>query len=119
MNLGDIRQFVEQEIASYIYTVPPNAVGQPMSNDWVTSQLGQMRASLVTPIWRMVAIRDTIEQMKSSEPELRQCALVADDCQGYELYYDPVENEFMLACSGEPPTSMNVRGDAVGCFMAR
>lgn len=81
--------------------------------------LSEMRIALVEPRWATVQIRDTIEQINAAMPLLRECVLVADDREGYELYYDPEEKEFFLAYSGNPPTTFNVRGDAVGCFMAR
>ena len=49
---------------------------------------------------------------------IRQCVLVAADGEGFELYYDPADEEFVLAM-GDPPRTIGVRGDAVGCFMAR
>jgi hypothetical protein len=120
MDLAALRATVEREIATYTYVVPPGTIGQPMPDEWVTSQLAEMRSALVAPTWKAVAIRDTIEQMRSEvEPELRQCILIADDRKGYELYFDPTAGEYVLAYSGDPPTTFNVRGDAVGCFMAR
>jgi hypothetical protein len=119
VNLGVLRQSLEQEIASYVYIVSSGAVGQPMPGSWVEAQLAELSASLVEPVWRAVAIRDTFEQTTQAQSELRQCVLVADDRNGHELYYDPVASEYVLAYSGSPPTTFNVRGDAVGCFMAR
>lgn len=120
MDLQALRAEVENEIASYTYAVPEGAVGRPMSPEWVSSQLAEMQSALVEPIWKAVAIRDTVEQMKSQDqPEMRQCVLVANDRKGYELFFDPQQAEYVLAYSGDPPTTFNVRGDAVGCFMAR
>lgn len=120
MDLVALRKSLEQQIASYVYEVPQGAVGRPMASEWVVSQLTEMRSALVEPSWRGVAIRDSVAQaLGEQEPELRQCVLVADDQNGYELFYDPLEKNYVLAYSGEPPTTFNVRGDAVGCFMAR
>ncbi len=120
MDLQALQTKVEQEIAGYSYVASAGAVGQPMSAAWVSSQLEEMRNALVKPEWKAVAIRDTVEQIKSEvQPEMRQCVLVANDRNGYELYFDPQHGEFVLAYSGNPPTTFNVRGDAVGCFMAR
>ena len=59
-------------------------------------------------------------QLRGEAPaDVRECFLVADDKEGYELYFDPTSNDFVLAYSGNPPSTFNVRGDAVGCFMAR
>ena len=120
MDFDQLRDSVESEIDSYIYAVPCGALGQPMSDEWICSQLAEMRAALVQPRWGTILVRDTAEQMSGAvAPELRQCVLVADDRNGYQLYYDPPAEEFVLARSGEPPVTFNVRGDAVGCFMAR
>jgi hypothetical protein len=91
-----------------------------MPDKWVAAQLAEMRQALVEPAWRTIAICETVQQMRGeAAPALRKCILVANDQKGYELYFDPLQNEFVLAYSGNPPTTFNVRGDAVGCFMAR
>jgi hypothetical protein len=120
MDFSELRDLVEGEIDSYIYAVPCGALGLPMSDEWVCSQLAEMRAALVEPRWGTILVRDTAEQMSGeASAELRECILVADDRNGYQLYYDPADDDFVLARSGEPPVTFNVRGDAVGCFMAR
>jgi hypothetical protein len=120
MNPLELRPTIEQEIDSYIYQHHPQAIGTPMPEEWVTRQLAEMRAALVEPVLRTVSIRDSLAQIRGEEvPIVRECFLVADDKAGYELYYDPTSNDFVLAYSGEPPSTFNVRGDAVGCFMAR
>jgi len=120
MELEELKREIEEEINSYVYEVPDGALGRPMPDEWVKEQLTQFRKALVEPEWRNINIRDTVEQMRGeAEPVLRKCVLVADDREGYELYFDPEENNFVLAYSGNPPTTFNVRGDAVGCFMAR
>ena len=118
LNLEELQRFVMDELDSYRYEVPEGALGRPHSDAWVERQLGEMRAALVTPEWRVVEKRDTFEEMNQFPPELRQCVLVADDPEGHELYYDPLEEDFVLAL-GDPPQTFGVRGDAVGCFMAR
>jgi hypothetical protein len=120
MDLIALRTAVEDEIENYVYEIHPEATGQPLSQEWVGAQLAAMRASLVQPIWRDIRIRDSYEQvMGTAECEIRSCVLVADDQEGYELYFDPAQGNFVLAYSGNPPVTFNVRGDAVGCFMAR
>jgi hypothetical protein len=120
MNFTDLRRQIEAEIATYVYAVPDGAVGAPMPAAWVVAQLKELQSALVDPVLRVIAVKDSIEQaLGRAEPELRECVLVADDHEGYELYYDPAEDNFVLAYSGSPPTTFNVRGDAVGCFMAR
>lgn len=91
-----------------------------MPQEWVTQQLAEMRAALVDPVLRSIEIRDSVAQLRGEAPPgVRECFLVADDKAGYELYFDPASNDFVLAYSGNPPSTFNVRGDAVGCFMAR
>jgi hypothetical protein len=77
-----------------------------------------LRAALVKPEWRVVSKRDTFEEVERDTPKLRQCALVAEDDE-FQLYYDPLDEEFCLASFGDPPETFGVRGDAVGCFMSR
>jgi hypothetical protein len=118
MDTRNLRRTIEQEIDSYTYQQLA-AVGAPMPQEWETQQLAAMRAALVEPVPRLVAIRDTVAQMRGeAAPLMRECFLVADDREGYELYFDPESNDFVLAYSGNPPSTFNVHGDAVGCFMA-
>jgi hypothetical protein len=121
VDLGALRRYVESQIDGYIYVVPEGAVGQPMGQDWLKAGLQKMRESLVDPYWIDVRIGDTWEQihMRVEELEMRRCAVVADDREGTLLLWDPVTGEFVLASnhSGQLGT-FNVRGDAVGCFLA-
>lgn len=119
MNLAALRSLVEREIDTYVYEVPGECIGTPCSSEWVATQLTQMRASLVEPRWVTVQFKDSLEQINAAAPSLHECVLIADDHEGYELYYDPEAKEFVLAYSSNPPVTFNVRGDAVGCFMAR
>jgi hypothetical protein len=120
MNPLDLRHTIEREIDSYVYQRHPQALGTPLPQEWVTRQLAEMRAALVEPVLRAVSIRDSVAQLRDEEPPIvRECFLVADDKEGYELYFDPTSSDFVLAYSGDPPSTFNVRGDAVGCFMAR
>jgi hypothetical protein len=120
MNLTDLRSQVEAEIASYVYEVPDGAVGRPMPSEWVESQLAEFRSALVAPVWREIVIADSVQQMLGKEkPEHRECVLVADDRQGYQVFYDPQHKDFVLTYSDKTPPTAFLRGDAVGCFMAR
>lgn len=120
MDLIALRAAVENELENYVYEIHPEAMGQPLPQEWVDAQLAAMRAALVQPIWRDIRIQDSYEQvMGTAECEIRPCVLVADDREGYELYFDPAQGNFVLAYSGNPPVTFNVRGDAVGCFMSR
>jgi len=116
VNLDEVEQFVLGEIESYRYEVSEGALGRPLADERVNRLLADMRAALVEPKWETVVIRDTPEGPPLEPHEQRQCILVADDRNGYELFYDPSEKEFFLADGGG---SIGVWGDAVGCFMAQ
>lgn len=120
MDLVALRAAVENEIENYVYEVHPEAIGQPLPQEWIDAQLAEMRVALVQPVWRDIRIQASYEQARGTTGcETRPCVLVADDREGYELYFDPTQGNFVLAYSGNPPVTFNVRGDAVGCFMAR
>jgi hypothetical protein len=120
MDLVALRKAVESEIDSYVYEVPEGSVGTPLSNDWVEAKLRTMRASLVEPSWASIGIGDSVEQITGKAPiEQQLCVLIADDKAGYQLYYDPKENNFVLAYAGDGAPTSFLRGDAVGCFIAR
>jgi hypothetical protein len=119
MDIGSLRTFVETEIVRYVYVAPQGAVGKPMPAEWVSAQLAEFRQALVQPRWQAVKLHDTADQIDANPPILRQCVLIADDRKGIHLYYDPEQNDFVLAFAGDPPTTFMVRGDAVGCFMSR
>jgi len=58
--------------------------------------------------------------IKDFEGPRRKCAAIADDGKGMLLLFDPTEDSFVLAESGSKGlTTFGVRGDAVGCFLAR
>jgi hypothetical protein len=119
VDLEALEQSVLHEVDSYRDEIPGDAaLGRPWAPEKVDQLLDEMRAALVKPEWRVVAIRDTFEQVDRNAPERRRCALVADDGHTYELYYDPREEEFVLAM-GAPPETIGVRGDPVGCWAAR
>lgn len=120
MNLTELRLQIEAEIASYEYEIPEGAIGRPMPGEWVATQLAEFKSALVEPIWREIVIGDSVQQMLGeAETELRECVLVADDRDGYQLYYDPLQENFVLAYSFNTPPTAFLRGDVVGCFMAR
>ncbi len=119
LNLDELERFVLDEIESYRYEVPEGAIGRAFSSEKVERMLAEMRALLVKPDWQIVEIRDTWEQMHLDAPELRECVLVADDPESHAMYYDPIEEDFVLTMGDHPPQTFGVRGDAVGCFFAR
>jgi hypothetical protein len=120
IDLSLLRQRVEKEIATYHYDFPDNAVGTPWTDAAIQSGLEQFRASLLEPYWTEVEIRDTFEQVGMIAGPRRRCVAVADDGKGILLLFDPAEHSFVLAeRSSTGLTTFGVRGDAVGCFLAR
>lgn len=120
--LSDLRVRVEDEIDAYAYTAGERGIGRPMSQSAVDEQLSAMRDSLVDPYWAEVEQRDTFDQvgMPPGAAPQRRCAVVAEDRNGVLLLFDPDENSFALAQrSGLRLTTFGVRGDAVGCWLAR
>ena len=120
VDLSRLRQRVENEIETYVYEFPDNAIGNPWSDAAIQQGLAKFRASLVEPYWSEVEIRDTFEQVGMTAGPRRECAAVADDGKGMLLLFDPAEDSFVLAERGSTGLiTFGVRGDAVGCFLAR
>ncbi|MFZ0318460.1 MAG: hypothetical protein WAL56_04985 [Candidatus Sulfotelmatobacter sp.] len=118
--LLELRRKVEEDIRSYVYAFPDNAIGIRWTDAKVADGLAQMRASLIDPYWAVVELRDTFDQVRMSNPDYRKCAAIADDGKGMVLLFDPVEESFVLAQrSATGLTTIGVRGDCVGCFLAR
>jgi hypothetical protein len=118
--LSRLRREVEYEIDNYVYEVPDDAIGKPTAEAAIAEGLAQMRSSLVEPYWAEVQIRDTFEQIGMSVVARHRCAVVADDRKGFLLTFDLAEGSFLLAQRGETGLiTFGVRGDAVGCFLAR
>ncbi|HEY8104254.1 MAG TPA: hypothetical protein VIE18_07040 [Gaiellaceae bacterium] len=116
VNLDELERVVLDEISSYRYEVSDGALGRPLSSEKVELHLAEMRAALVKPEWRLVD-RSNTGAVARGLAQPRRCALVAED-DTFQLYYDPLEGEYALA-TGEPPATIGVEGDAVGCWMAR
>jgi hypothetical protein len=120
VDLSRLRQRVEKEIETYVYDLPDNAIGNPWSDAAIQQGLATFRASLIEPYWTEVEIRDTFAQVGMIAGPRRKCAAVADDGKGILLLFDPAEDSFVLAeRGGTGLTTFGVRGDSVGCFLAR
>ena len=120
VDLTALRRVVENEIENYQYSTSTGMIGNPWTEERVRLELAVMKASVVTPYWTDVELRDTIEQFAPAAAPSQRCVIVADDLKGTLLAFDPVEREFMLAVRHKGVLlSIGVRGDAVGCFMAR
>jgi hypothetical protein len=120
MDLEALRRAVESEIEAYEYSVPPGTVGNRIPADRIRAKLAAMRRALVEPYWAEVEIRDTFEQVSSDTGPRVKCAIVADDGSDSVLVFDPTQDEFLIAVRHNGGLwSIGVRGDAVGCFIAR
>lgn len=118
--LSSLRRRVEKDIEAYFYERPDDAIGNAWTDQAVQKGLAQFRASLVEPYWAEVEIHDTFNQVSMTVAPRRRCVVIADDGKGMLLLFDPVERSFVLAeGGGSGLTTFGVRGDAVGCFLAR
>ena len=122
MNLAELRKFVEAEIDSYVYEVPEGAIGNRMSDEWVQTQLIEAKESVVEPYVEKMWLQDTYEQIKDKDNKIiQELLVVADDKKDFIVFYDQENKEFGLANStcSEIKVTIGVRGDFIGCFMAR
>ena len=122
MNIDSLKKFVETEIKEYVYSVPEGAIGQKMNDEWVKTQLIEASKSVVEPYLERMWLQDTYEQIKDKDNKIiEELWVVADDQEGFKVFYDQKNKEFGLANSvcNETTITIGVRGDFVGCFMAR
>jgi hypothetical protein len=120
MDLHLLRRTVESEIENYQCPSSPNSIGTPWSDQKIATELAVMRAAILEPYWVEVELRDTLEQIDAERETRRACVVVADDRDGTLLAFDPTENRFVLVVRCETGLiTIGVRGDAVGCLMAR
>lgn len=113
-----LRRDVERQIAEYVYEVPAGAVGTPLAAEEIRADLETMRLCLVEPRWEEVNICNP-EEARIGVGSRRMCVTMAED-EGYVLVFDPAENEYHLAWRSDHGLgTWGVRGDAVGCFIAR
>jgi hypothetical protein len=114
-----LRREVERQISEYVYQVPRGAIGTPLPADEIRADLKLMRLCLVEPRWEEVDICNTPQEAKTGMGNRRKCVTMAED-KGYVLVFDQVGNEYYLAWRGERGLgTWGIRGDAVGCFIAR
>jgi len=114
-----LRRETERQISEYVYQVPAGAIGTPLPSDEIRDSLNQMRLCLTEPLWEEVHIRNTPEEIRAGEGASRMCVTMAEE-EGYVIVFDPVEEDNHLAWRSEHGLgTWGVRGDAVGCFLAR
>ena len=114
-----LRSELEHEIAGYVYEVPAGAIGSPLSADVIRSYLNSMRLCLVEPHWEEVNVCNTSEESWTGVGIKRKCVTMAED-ESYVLVFDPIDEQYHLAWRSESGLgTWSVRGDGVGCFIAR
>jgi len=114
-----LRHKVELQISEYVYEVPTGAIGTRLSPDQIRADLELMRLCLIEPRWEEVNICTTPEEIRTGIGSTRPCVTMAEDA-GHVLVFDLASNEFYLAWRSELGLgTWGIRGDAVGCFIAR
>ena len=118
IDLAELGVEVRQELDNY--PVPParhpDLVGSALPAEWFERSLAEMRDALVEPYITEAIWFDTVTKERVSRP----IAVVADDQGAHVIALDFEGDEFELFFrSDDALHSMNVRGDAVGCFLAR
>jgi hypothetical protein len=114
-----LRRELEHQVAGYVYEVPAGAMGKPLPVDEISSLLNAMRLCLVQPCWEEVNICNTPQESWTGVGVRRMCVTMAED-KGYVLVFDPVDEQYHLAWrSVDGLGTWGVRGDGVGCFIAR
>lgn len=117
--LQRLRRDVERQISAYVYQLPAGALGTPLKPEEIRSGLDEMRRCLVEPRWEEVVICNTPEEIRTANGVSRKCVTMAED-EGYALVFDPLEKEYHLAWRSERGLgTWGIRGDAIGCFLAR
>jgi hypothetical protein len=118
IDLAKLRVAVQQELDDYPVPPPrhPDLVGSALPAEWFERGLAEMREALVEPYVTEAVWFDSVAQQQVSRP----VAVVADDQGAHVIALDIEGDEFELFFrSDDALHSMNVRGDAVGCFLAR
>lgn len=114
-----LRRELDDEISGYVYEYPADAIGSPLSDDVIRAYLNSMRLCLVEPHWEEVNICNTSHEASTGVGLKRMCVTMAED-EGYALVFDAVGEEYHLAWRSEQGLgTWGIRGDGVGCFIAR
>ena len=115
MDAASLAEFVRHEIEGFQVPEPhPLQLGLPLPAEWFAGQLAEMRAALVDPY--------VIEMADGRFPEegSQLVWVVAEDDWIRLAYHPDPEGDFALVFKdASHPGLSPIRGDAVGCFMAR
>jgi len=89
MKKEELKRYCENELESYVYDDPQSTLGNPWRKEKVGFQLAQLKNSMVEPYLEKMELRDTYNQMSLEDPEYQDLWVVADDNEGYRVFYDP------------------------------
>ena len=110
---------VRDEVDTYAFPpVQPGALGEPLPKEWWERALADMREALVAPFW--VTVNDG--HVAPGDNPVREVVVVADDgADQFLMAFDPnPEGDYVLLLRGSDRHAVSsIRGDAVGCFLAR
>jgi len=113
---GSVAKRVLEELENFRIPLEPDPlqVGSMLPPEWFAGQLEAMRAALVVP--HVARLADG----RHPEDAPRDVWIVAED-EDILLAFDPdPEGDFALVFRSAPQPGLSpIRGDAVGCFMAR
>jgi len=114
-----LRRKLDHEISGYVYEAPEGSIGSPLPADQIRGYLNSMRLCLVEPHWEEVNICNTSEESWTGMGVKRMCVTMAED-GSYVLVFDLADEQYHLAWRSEYSLgTWGVRGDGVGCFIAR
>jgi hypothetical protein len=114
-----LRHELDHQISGYVYKVPESTIGSPLSAEKISDHLNSLRLCLVEPYWEQVNVCNTSEEAWTGVGVKRMCVTMAED-EGYVLVFDPVDVHYHLARRSENGLgTWGIRGDGVGCFIAR
>jgi hypothetical protein len=97
-----------------------DSIGKPWSEDKNTKVLERLKSARVEPHLLQVEVRDTVSQINSVSAEAITCVGLTKDESGHKLAFSVDREEFVLiqrTIHGKWQT-MNIWGDAFGCYAA-
>ena len=119
MEAYEIARRVAAEIEEYEVSLEPapGQLGSQLPPEWFEAGLADMRAALVAPY----PLEALDYDVSPGAVVTRSVWIVAGDTGGILLAYDPTpEGDYVLLWpSNSSHAVSNIRGDAVGCFLAR